>query len=86
MFGKSKNSVNLDQMPQYPIGSEPVFRELTIKSGEDIASEMIERLTTHLRTDVKSMEYKALIETGNKTVEVIVSVKSREEDTPGERP
>lgn len=85
MFGKPKNSVNLDQMPQYPcMGSESVFRELTIKSEEDRASEMIECLTTHLRTSVKSMEYKALIETGNKTVEVIVSVKSREEDTPGE--
>ncbi len=87
MFGKSKSKVNLDQMEQFPcMASEPVFRPLTVTSEENRAAEMIERLITHLRVNVKSMEYKASIETQGKTIEVTVTVKSREEDTQGERP
>jgi len=85
MFGKSKSSTNLESDKEF-IHIPPTHVFAPILSGEHRASEMIERLTTHLRTDVKCMEYKAHIETGNKTVEVIVSVKSREEDTQGERP
>lgn len=85
MFGKSKSSTNLESDKEF-IHIPPTHVFAPILSGEDRASEMIERLITHLRINVKSMEYKASIETQGKTIEVTVTVKSREEDTQGERP
>lgn len=85
MFGKSKSSTNLESDKEF-IHIPPTHVFAPILSGEDRASDMIERLITHLRINVKSMEYKASIETQGKTIEVTVTVKSREEDTQGERP
>lgn len=54
MFGKSKSSTNLESDKEF-IHIPPTHVFAPILSGEDRASEMIERLTTHLRTDVKCM-------------------------------
>lgn len=74
MFGKSKSEVNLDNIEQH------AFSFIPVRSAEERAAEMVERLTSHLREAVVNMQHRVFIEVQGKTIEVLVSVKSREDN------
>lgn len=84
MFGTKKEVKVEDYRTRLGIPGDMTI--IPLKVGVEQALDMAERLTSCLRTDVEKMNYSAFIETDTKTIEVIVKVKSHEEDTSGERP